>query len=78
MDLWTELLALVSQVVTPIWNELIQYIPLLFFGIFPVFILMLIWMWRHNRAANRSRVPARLPDGPVPAGLHLPSPSIWP
>jgi plastocyanin len=78
MDLWTELLALLSQVVTPIWAELIQYIPLLFLGLIPLVLLLLVWMWQRHSAINRSRVPRRLPDGVTPEGLHLPSPSIWP
>lgn len=78
MDLWTEFLALVSQVVTPIWNELIQYIPLLFLLLIPLTIYLLIVMWRMNAARNAPRVPRRLPDGRTPDGLHLPSPSPWP
>jgi plastocyanin len=78
MDLWTEFLGLVSQVVTPIWNELIQYIPLLLFFAMPLVVLLILWMWRHNTSRNRSRVPRRLPDGRAPADLHLPSPSPWP
>jgi plastocyanin len=78
MDLWTEFLGLVSQVVTPIWSELIQYIPLLLFFLMPLVVLLVLWMWRHNSSRNRSRVPSRLPDGRAPADLHLPSPSPWP
>lgn len=78
MDLWTEFLGLVSQVVTPIWSELIQYIPLLLFFAMPLVMLLVLWMWRHNSARNRPRVPRRLPDGRAPEGLHLPSPSPWP
>lgn len=78
MDLWTEFLGLVSQVVTPIWNELIQYIPLLLLFLMPAVVLLVLWMWRHNTSRNRSRVPRRLPDGRTPEGLHLPSPSPWP
>ena len=47
MDLWTEFLGLVSQVVTPIWNELIQYIPLLLLFLMPAVYL------RYGRAAGR-------------------------
>jgi len=78
MDLWTELLALLSQVVTPIWNELIQYIPLLLFGLVPLVLLLTFGAWHRNKPRNASRVPARLPDGKAPEGLHLPSPSRWP
>ena len=41
-------------------------------------LLLVWWMWGHNRQRNRSRVPRRLPDGRAPEGLHLPSPSPWP
>jgi plastocyanin len=78
MDLWTELLALLSQVVTPIWNELIQYIPLLLFALLPLALGLIAWMWQRNAALNRSRVPRPVSGGPMPDGMHLPSPSIWP
>lgn len=78
MDLWTEILTLLSQVVTPIWNELIQYIPLLFLLLIPLVIYLLIVLWRMNAARNAPRIPRRLPDGRTPEGLHLPSPSRWP
>lgn len=78
MDLWTELLALVSQVVTPIWNELIQYIPLLFLLLIPLVLYLLVVLWRMNAGRNAPRIARRLPDGRTPEGLHLPSPSRWP
>lgn len=78
MDPWTQFLSIVSQVVTPAWNDLLQYIPLLLLGLLPLTVLMQARAWRHNAARNRSRVPQPFPAGPVPSGVHLPPPSIWP
>ncbi|MBX3029686.1 MAG: cupredoxin domain-containing protein [Chloroflexi bacterium] len=79
MDPWDQVLDLLSRFVTPAWETLLQYIPLLLlFGLLPLAILGIAWMWRRNAALNRSRVPAPLPAGPVPDGVHLPPPSIWP
>ncbi len=78
MDLWTEFLGLVSQFVTPIWSELIGYIPLLLLLLLPLALLLIAWLWGHNRQRNRTRVPRRAPAGRAPDGLHLPSPSPWP
>ena len=78
MDLWTEFLALVSQIVTPVWNSLIQYIPLLLVMLIPLVLYLVAFLWIHNGKRNASRVPPRLPDGRMPDGLHLPSPSPWP
>lgn len=78
VDLWTELLNLVSQAVTPVWNETIQYIPLLFLLLIPLVLYGLGALWLRHRRANQPRIPRRLPDGRTPDGLHLPSPSIWP
>lgn len=78
MDLWTEFLGFLSQIVTPIWETLIQYIPLLLLGLIPLVLLLLVGQWRRHGPANASRVPPRLPDGRAPEGLHLPSPSKWP
>jgi len=32
MDLWTQFLNILSQVIMPSWNDLLQYMPLLFVG----------------------------------------------
>ena len=78
MDLWTQFLDLTSQLVTPLWGTLLQYIPLLLFGLIVVLLAGLALVWQRNAALNRSRVPRPLPAGPVPAGVHLPPPSRWP
>jgi len=78
MDLWTELLGLLSQIVTPLWGTLLQYIPLLFFGLIAFVLLTTVRGWRRNAARNRSRVPAPLRSGATPDGVHMPAPSLWP
>jgi hypothetical protein len=75
---WTQALDLVSRFVTPAWDTLLQYIPLLLLGLVLLAIPGIAFAWRRNGALNRSRVPAPAPAGPLPAGVHLPSPSIWP
>jgi plastocyanin len=78
MDLWTQFLDLLSQVLTPAWNDLLQYMPLLLLGLTGLLFLALMRSWRSNGALNRSRVPRPLTSGPPPAGIHLPGPSVWP
>lgn len=76
-DLWTQFLDLLQQVVAPVWNDLIPFLPLLMIGLV---LLVLAWMariWRRSMAKNRSRVPPRRPGLPPP-GVHLPGPSPWP
>ena len=77
-QVWDQALDLVSRFVTPAWDTLLQYIPLLLFALVLLTIPGLVWAWRRNAALNRSRVPAPLPAGPVPQGVHLPPGSIWP
>ncbi len=78
MDLWSSTLDLVSQIVTPLWATLLQYIPLLFVGLLLLTLLGLARAWHRNAAHNASRVPRPLPAGPVPSGVHMPSGSLWP
>lgn len=75
---WDQALDLVSRFVTPVWDTLLQYIPLLLIGLLLLAVPGMAWAWRRNASLNRSRVPAPAPAGPVPDGVHLPSPSIWP
>jgi hypothetical protein len=77
-ELWTGLLDLVSQVIIPVWGDLIAYIPLLILALVVLIIGVLAWMWSSNAPGNRSRVPAPLPAGRQPADTHLPGPSLWP
>jgi plastocyanin len=78
MDPWTQLLNFTSLFVTPVWNDLIQYLPLLVIGAIIGVVLLVARMWVGNLALNRERVPARVTSGPLPEGVHLPGPSIWP
>ena len=78
MDLWNQVLDLTSQIVTPLWGTLLQYIPLLLLGLTVVVVFGVVRAWVHNGARNASRVPRPLPAGPVPEGIHMPSGSLWP
>jgi plastocyanin len=78
MDIWTEILNFTSLFVTPVWNSLIQYIPVIMVALVVVTLLAVARLWVGNTALNRPRVPARVTSGPLPDGVHLPGPSIWP
>src|SRR4051812_5123782 len=78
MDIWTQILNFTSLFVTPVWNSLIQYIPVLMLGLVVVTLLAVARLWVGNTALNRPRVPVRATSGPLPDGVHLPGPSIWP
>lgn len=78
MSPWDQVLDLLSRFITPAWDTLLQYIPLLLVGLVVLVFAGFAWVWHRNASLNRSRVPAAVPAGPVPAGLHMPSPSIWP
>ncbi|MFV2063246.1 MAG: hypothetical protein ACC726_06995 [Chloroflexota bacterium] len=77
-DAWTFLLETIGKIIIPVWNDLIQYLPLLLLLLLFATIAGLAWYWQRNSAMNRSRVPSRLPSGRKPADLHLPGPSLWP
>ena len=77
-DLWTSLLDIVSQVVIPVWNDLIQYIPLLLALLVILAVAGLAWGWQRNASGNRPRVRRPLPAGRKPQDTHLPGPSLWP
>lgn len=76
-DLWTQFLELVESIIVPVWNDLIQYTPLLLVGLFVAVLALIVRSWRKSGARNRSRVTARRP-GRVPEGIHMPGPSPWP
>jgi plastocyanin len=78
MDLWTSFLNFVSQIVTPTWNDLLQYMPLLILGLVGLSVMYLARVWTANMALNRPRIPQRVTEGPIPPGVHLPGPSVWP
>jgi hypothetical protein len=77
-QIWEQALDLTSRFVTPAWDTLLQYIPLLLIMLLVLAVPGLVWAWRRNAGLNRSRVPRPLPAGPAPEGVHLPPGSIWP
>lgn len=77
-EVWTGLLEFVATLIIPIWNDMIQYIPLLLIGVSILSLLGLLRYWQRNSAANRPRVPKPRPAGRKPEDLHLPGPSLWP
>lgn len=78
MDLWTQFLNILSQVISPNWSDLFQYMPLIFIGLILLSIAALARNWQHNAPLNRSRVPLPVMAGAPPPGIHLPGPSPWP
>ena len=77
-ELWSGILEVVGQVIIPVWNDLIGYIPLLLvIGILAI-VAAVAWMWARNARGNRSRVPRSVPRGRQPQDMHLPGPSLWP
>jgi plastocyanin len=78
MDLWTQFLNILSQVITPSWNDLLQYMPLLFVGLILLSIVALARSWQRNAPLNRPRVVVPATSGALPPGVHLPGSSPWP
>ena len=76
-DLWTQFLDLLQQLVAPVWNDLIQYLPLVMIALGMLVMGAVALAWRRSMGKNRSRVPRRRPGLP-PVGIHLPGPSPWP
>lgn len=77
-ELWTAILDIVAQVIIPVWNDLIQYLPLLLVLAVLGIIGLVAAMWWSNSRANASRVPTPVPAGRKPEDMHLPGPSLWP
>jgi hypothetical protein len=77
-EVWTGILETIAQVMVPIWNDLIQYLPLLVVFAGLGILGAVAWMWRVNSKGNRSRVPKPIPAGRKPEDMHLPGPSLWP
>ena len=77
-ELWTWILETTAAIIIPVWNDLIQYLPLLLlFAIFGI-VGLVAYMWFANSAGNASRVPQPVPAGRKPEDMHLPGPSLWP
>ncbi len=77
MDLWTQILGYLSQIITPVWNDLIPLLPFAMIALAGLILLLMATSFMRNGARNRSRVPRPRPPVP-PAGVHLPGPSLWP
>jgi plastocyanin len=77
-DLWTQFLDWLAQIITPDWDSVIGWLPLIttVLVVLVVF-LMLPYAWWRARPINRPRLAPRLPP-PPPEGVHLPGPSRWP
>lgn len=77
-ELWTWILETTAAIIIPVWNDLIQYLPLLLLFAILGIVGAVFWMWRVNARANASRVPQPIPPGRKPEDMHLPGPSAWP
>ncbi len=77
-ELWTWILETTAAIIIPVWNDLIQYLPLLLVVAILGVIGLVGSMWWVNASRNASRVPRPLPAGRKPEDMHLPGPSLWP
>src|SRR5215218_743813 len=73
--LWTQILEITAQFVTPDWGKLIGLIPV---AIAILIVLVLIRTFRSLRRAPRVRRGARRIPAKTPAGIHMPGPSFSP
>jgi plastocyanin len=77
-DIWTGILDFLARIITPDWNEVISWLPLIFAALVVLVVLGLLpYQWWRHRKSNRSRLMPRVPP-PPPPGVHLPGPSRWP
>ncbi len=77
-ELWSAILEVIAGIINPVWNDLIQYLPLLLaLGLLAI-VGLVLWMWMRNAEGNRPRVPRPIPAGRKPDDMHLPGPSAWP
>ena len=60
-ELWTGLLEFVAAIIIPVWNDLIQYLPLVILLLVLAAAAGLAWWWQRHAALNRPRVPAPVP-----------------
>ena len=73
--LWTSILEIMAQFVTPDWGKLIALIPV---GIAIFVVFVLIRTFRSLRRAPRVRRGTRRIPTRTPAGIHMPGPSFAP
>src|SRR6185295_17032536 len=73
--IWTNLLELTAQFVTPDWGKIIAFLPVLFVVIV---VALLLWVFRRLiKAPPARRGKGRLASR-TPAGIHMPGPSFSP
>jgi len=77
-EVWTAILEGIAQIIIPVWNDLIGFLPLVVTLAFLGILGALAYMWMRHAADNRSRVPRPIPAGRQPQDMHLPGPSLWP
>ena len=73
--LWTSILELMAQVVTPDWGVLVSLIPVGILILVVVILLRLFWMLAKAPPARRGKGRVRRR---TPAGIHMPGPSFAP
>jgi plastocyanin len=74
-QLWTSILDLIAQLVTPDWGKLISLMPV---AIIVVVVVFLLWIFQAlARAQPPRRGMGRVPPA-TPSGIHMPGPSFSP
>src|SRR3954469_13315370 len=73
--IWTRILQLTAEFVTPDWGKIIGVIPVIM-AVLVVFVLL--WMMRRIRGAPKARRGKRRIERRTPAGIHMPGPSFAP
>ena len=73
--IWTRLLQLTAEFVTPDWGKIIGLIPV---AIAVLVVFVLLWMFRRLRTAPPARRGKRRIEPKAPAGIHMPGPSFAP
>jgi plastocyanin len=74
-QIWTSLLAFITQFVSPDWGKLVGLIPLGLFGLVGLYIL---WLMRKLATLGPSERGGRPAPGAPPPGVHMPGPSFAP
>jgi plastocyanin len=76
--IWVALLAWLSQIILPNWNDVLRWIPSMLLGLVGLVIAVLVFAWLRNRRVTASRmIPVRR-EGAPPPGVHMPGASRWP
>jgi hypothetical protein len=76
--IWVALLAWLSQIILPNWNDVLRWIPSLLLGLVGLVIAVLVFAWLRNRRVTASRMILVRREGAPPAGVHMPGASRWP